>query len=453
MEDSAQYMRLRPSEYAVSAPIGARLSRLVPSLMLAVAIVLLGGCQGRVLMPTPNLYVGSATDPFANVPPALQSADVDLLYLTDRVPEEKHGRLEYSFGRSRSAAFGSCIVAIGRDIEWAELAEQSRLRKRDRSLPLRVEVITELGRLPETPLPLVERDGVVMQDPQVLELREKIAEKFRNELQRRLDLAPSNDVLLFVHGYNNSFEDAAMTLAELWHFLGRESVPVLYTWPAGHGGLKGYAYDRESGDFTLHHLKNALRFLASCPEVEGIHLLGHSRGTDILISALRELFNESRAAGRDPRSEFRIKNLILAAADIDFEVAAQKFGADRTDQGVQRLTLYVSPEDKALGIAGWFFDSVQRVGGLRYEDLPSKYEATRAILKDTYIIDARGHTDFWGHSYFHSSPAVSSDLILLLRHGFDPGAENGRPLERIGTMFWELPPDYPRFDRNGVDDE
>ena len=38
-----------------------------------------------------------------------------------------------------------------------------------------------------------------------------------------------------------------LVIAELWHFLGRQGVPILYTWPAGFGGLRGYTRDRESG--------------------------------------------------------------------------------------------------------------------------------------------------------------------------------------------------------------
>ena len=66
---------------------------------------------------------------------------------------------------------------------------------------------------------------------------------------------------MFVHGFNNDFDDAAFTLAEMWHYLGREQVPLLYTWPAGRGGPSGYIYDRESGEFTVYHLKRLIRAL------------------------------------------------------------------------------------------------------------------------------------------------------------------------------------------------
>ena len=51
-----------------------------------------------------------------------------------------------------------------------------------------------------------------------------------------------------------------------------------------------------------------------------------------------------------------------------------------------------------------------------------------------------------GHGYFHASPAVSSDLILLLRDDLDPGADHGRPLVQKAQNFWELADDYPVFE-------
>ena len=72
-----------------------------------------------------------------------------------------------------------------------------------------------------------------------------------------------------------------LVIAELWHFLGRQGVPILYTWPAGFGGLRGYTRDRESGGFTIFHLKQFLRLLASTPELEELNIIAHSRGTDV----------------------------------------------------------------------------------------------------------------------------------------------------------------------------
>jgi hypothetical protein len=103
-------------------------------------------------MPTPNLYAQSESDPFADVPPALQSNKVDVLYLTDRAPEKPEpGNPHYGFKRSRSVAFGVSEVAFGKDVSWDQLVEASRTSKRKVKLPVEVVNTTEIVRFPETP--------------------------------------------------------------------------------------------------------------------------------------------------------------------------------------------------------------------------------------------------------------------------------------------------------------
>ena len=47
-----------------------------------------------------------------------------------------------------------------------------------------------------------------------------------------------------------------------------------------------------------------------------------------------------------------------------------------------------------------------------------------------------------GHNYFRTNPAVASDLVLTVRYGLAPGAENGRPLEHVAGFFWTIDDDY-----------
>ena len=90
------------------------------------------------------------------------------------------------------------------------------------------------------------------------------------------------------------------TAAELWHFLGRQGVAVAYTWPAGgEGVLRGYNSDYNSSEFTVYHLKQTLRAIAGCPDVKKIHIIAHSRGTDVTVNALRELLDSVNPPGLD----------------------------------------------------------------------------------------------------------------------------------------------------------
>jgi hypothetical protein len=45
---------------------------------------------------------------------------------------------------------------------------------------------------------------------------------------------------------------------------------------------------------------------------------------------------------------------------------------------------------------------------------------------------------FIGHSYFVSDPAVSADLVSLVRYGLEPGS--GPPARRISRPFWKISP-------------
>ena len=412
--------------------------------LLLLAVGLLAGCPGPHLMPTPNVYMQTQSHPFADVAPPLRTNTVDVLYATDRKPVPRDdGTLAYGYGRSFALAVGSCVVAIGQDVAWDTLVQQSQQAERTEELPLRIRALTEQVRFPATPLPFVLHDGQPTVAPAVQEVYEHAAEQVHQDLRQRLALTPRKAAYVYIHGYNNTFEDGVLVIAELWHFLGRQGVPILYTWPAGSGGgLRGYNHDRESGEFTIFHLKQFLRLLASIPELEELNLIAHSRGTDVMTSALRELYIETRAAGKDFRTVYRIKNVVLASADLDMEVAMQRLAAEYAGLGTERTTLYVSPVDKALAFADLLFMGLLRLGQVRPEDLTDDERQHLERIARTQIIDARVPTGFIGHAYFYRHPAVSSDLVLLLRYQLEPGSP-GRPLHKRGANFWQITPDYP----------
>ena len=388
-------------------------------------------------MPTPNLCVASETDPFVEVPQALRRTEVDVLYATDRMPEHgKDGTLAYTDDRSDSLAFGSCRVRIGsEDATWQELVEASRSRKRSKDFTMSVTAIEERGRFPETPLKVIEVDNRLVHDPRALSGNDEVAEELRAEVRRRLAQTRHKQALIFIHGFNVSYYKSVVQIAELWHFLGRRGIPIAYAWPA----RGNYGYDRESGEFTVHHLKGFIRVLASVPELQRIDILAHSRGTDVSTTAIRELFIEARGAGEDPIARYKIGNLILAAPDLDYDIVRQRIMAERVGQGVRRFTVYVSRTDKALDASTRLFASRRRFGRLRVEDISRNLTD---LELGSSIIDANVTSSFLGHGYFHENPAVSSDLVLVLRYDLDSGAENGRPLERKEGIYWELTDDY-----------
>jgi esterase/lipase superfamily enzyme len=413
--------------------------------ILACVLLIAGCAESRQLMPTPNLYTDENATLFEALPQEYASTLVELIYVTDRAPEtDEAGNLRYGYNRSDSLAVGTTVVDLGQNATWEELVEASRTRTRFGQYELALVSIEEFTRFPPTPVPYKVIDGEVVEDPEAVAAVEASIALVQAEIDRRLALTPRKDAYIYVHGYHNTFEDAAFALAELWHFFGREGLPIVYTWPAGHPGIFGYTYDRESSEFTVFHLKQLIKWLAEQPKIENIHLIAHSRGTDVAVSAFRELVIWARGAGLDPREHFKIKNFVLAAADMDVQVISQRIAAERLALAVDQATLYTSPGDKAIGIAEWLFASPRgRVGTLEIDELTEEeIGRMKANAARVTVVNFEGESTGYGHDYFRTNPAVSSDIVLKIRYGLKPG-EAGRPLEYIGLNFWRVPEGYP----------
>jgi len=419
---------------------------------IVVMLVLVGCTTTRTLMPTPAIYVDQKEGLFEDVPPALRTPEVDILYVTDRRPEQDEaGNLRYGYGRSKSVAFGSVVVDIGHDLTWDALVKGTQSSTSKRDFELSVRSVEEIGRFPRTPAPYTVVDNAVIEDREYEAREDQAADRFRQEVLRRLALTPRQEVFIYVHGYNNTFDDAAYVAAEFWHFLGREGVPLLYTWPAGYPGLFGYTYDRESSEYTVFHLKQILSIVSAMPEVKAMHIIAHSRGTDTVTAAIRELFIFARGAGVHPLERYKIRNLVLMAPDLDVGVVQQRLTAERVAHGFGNFTMYYSPSDDAIGIAESLFSSPRgRLGTLDLSKVSARdldvvelrSERVALILFEGGDSDEGEIQGSYGHSYFRTNPRVSSDLFLMLRSGLPPGSP-GRPLEKLGPGFYKIPPGYP----------
>lgn len=396
-------------------------------------------------MPAPNVYQGDdAKALFTALPADLKSNEIDLLYVTDRQPEtDENGELFYGYGRSFSLAFGSARIALEPEMPWTELERVSLMEQRDPEITLRLADVKEIGRFPETPYAFRRVNGILEYTPEIAKGIEQATEVMEAELTRRLALSPKKEIVLFVHGFNNDFEYAAGTAAELWHFLGREHVQVLYTWPAGRGGARGYTYDRESGEFTVYHLKRTIERLATMPGVEKVHLVAHSRGTDVLSTAVRELIFEYRNTEFATVPLLGIENIVLAAPDLDLDVTLQRLASDFLAEDVGDVVFYTFKEDKAIGFASKLFRSRKRMGQVRLEDVAEHRKAHLEEVEGLAFVDLEEAPDSLGHGYFHASPEASSDLIMTIRYGMKPGEESGRPLTPLGLVFWRIEEGYP----------
>ncbi len=169
---------------------------------------------------------------------------------------------------------------------------------------------------------------------------------------RLAEAATGRDVLLYVHGYNETFESAARSAGQLSHALEFQGRTALFAWPSG-GGLLDYAYDRESALWSRDGFVQSLRALVNNPTVGRIHIVAHSMGTFLTLEALRELRLETDVSAR-------IGSVVFASPDIDidaFEQTVSKLGPL-----ARRMTLIIDPGDRALAVSARIAGGVARAG-------------------------------------------------------------------------------------------
>jgi len=78
---------------------------------------------------------------------------------------------------------------------------------------------------------------------------------------RAVAKVPKRRVVVFIHGFNNRFDDAVFRFAQIVHDAGTPVVPVLFTWPS-RGSVLAYGYDRESSTYSRNALEDVLKALA-----------------------------------------------------------------------------------------------------------------------------------------------------------------------------------------------
>jgi esterase/lipase superfamily enzyme len=244
-------------------------------------------------------------------------------------------------------------------------------------------------------------------------------------LKRRLSDSPEKKAFIFVHGYNVSFEDAALRTGQMAIDLSFQGIACFYSWPSQANPLK-YTIDEANVEWAEPNLRQFFERFAKESSAEEIFVIAHSVGSRAATRALLA------TVSAQPSLKGRFKELVLAAPDIDAEVFKRDIvpGFAKLSQPV---TLYASSDDKAL------LASKTVHGSPRAGDSGSLI----VVVRGMETVDATNvDTSFLGHSTFVESRAVLTDMALLL------GPKRLRANERPGlNEVAYAPRPYWRFRR------
>lgn len=309
---------------------------------------------------------------------------VDVFYATDRKPSGSLKPSLYFTGLrnpEEKLSYGVCVVSIPRKHVSGELEGTS---------------VWRLDFHPD------QKKHVLLVDIKDLSERQ-FFDGLKTSIRRK-----NREALVFVHGFNTSFEDAARRTGQIATDLKFAGVPILYSWPS-ESRIKSYTVDEENANLTTDRLRTFLEAVAGHSGAERVYLIAHSMGNRPMARALRLMAETGQI---DVRNRFR--EFVLAAPDIDADEFRKLAG--QFNSVTYRTTLYASSRDAALKAS-------QKVH--RY---PRAGQSGKQIVitKSVDTIDVSSvDTSLLGHSYYGDNTSVIWDLFRLIRLGAAPGNRCG----------------------------
>jgi esterase/lipase superfamily enzyme len=206
-------------------------------------------------------------------------------------------------------------------------------------------------------------------------------------------IGSNRDVLLYVHGFNTSYDEARFRLAQIAADARFGGVAVLYTWPAA-GSLLDYGAAKENATVARDALSKVIRKLSEVPDIGRVHILAHSMGAWLAMEALRE----NALSGSSPDLNGKLGDVMLAAPDIDLNVFRQQLA--RLDPS--HVSVLVASNDKALSLSRRLAGGRPRLGALDPED-PNDRAAIEALGVKAYDLTPES-TGWIGHATYASAP-------------------------------------------------
>ncbi len=251
--------------------------------------------------------------------------------------------------------------------------------------------------------------------------RDAFFSDFQQALQTARDGGEAPHALFFLHGYNVTFEDAAIRAAQIGYDLKVPGATAFFSWPS-RGNVAAYPADEASIEASERAITDFLvDFSANCG-AEKLHVIAHSMGNRGLLRALQRI-----AASAETRGKVKFGQVFLAAPDVDRDLFLDL--ARLYPEHAERTTLYASDGDLPVHLSSKLHDA-PRAGYFKpYTVAPG---VDTVAVPDFDI-------DLLGHSYFAQAEALLHDIYDLMRHGAAPARRQRiAPAFDGGTSFWKL---------------
>jgi esterase/lipase superfamily enzyme len=251
---------------------------------------------------------------------------------------------------------------------------------------------------------------------------------WRAEIGKQAVALNNPGILVFIHGFNTSFADAARRAGQLAYDLNFAGSTVVFSWPSLNDIYK-YTADEQNAEWSISDMKTVLGSLATIAPGTPIYVIAHSMGNRVLTRGYKALLDEVPPGSKAPA----FKQVVLAAPDLDADVFKREIAPFILGHG-PRVTLYASSNDKALMASRDLHGGYHRLG---------ESGADLVVIPNMDTVDASSvKTEFLGHGYFADSDTVVSDLKYLIHGSLKPQEREQFSLDAVKDLpiglYWRF---------------
>jgi esterase/lipase superfamily enzyme len=186
-------------------------------------------------------------------------------------------------------------------------------------------------------------------------------EPIRGQVGDLLAQAQVRDILIYIHGFRNTFEDSVLDAVRLSDGVSFNGETMAFSWPS-RASFFDYVSDRESAMWSRDGFERVLDGVMLSPIRNRVHLVAHSMGTMLSLETLRQIYARyGDAAGE------KIGAVVFASPDIDIDVFTSSI--ERLGPIARRITIVTATNDRALALAGKLAGGITRVGAAEKDQL------------------------------------------------------------------------------------
>jgi len=326
---------------------------------------------------------------------------VPVFYGTDRAVEPNAQRLMFGSDRGRRLQLGQALVTVPKVHQVPQVERPWAVR-----IPYFDVTIYEQKEDPKQHFTIKEIKALTKEQLLALvKARLKPSQRFKEH------------ALVFVHGYNTSFDNALYRTAQISYDLEFDGAAFLYSWPSG-GGVASYTYDRESAQASEPYLRQFLEMVVKETGAKSVSIIAHSMGNQPVMDVLRDMRSAAPPG-------VAISQVILAAPDVDADnftnlaLAIKGFA--------KGVTLYASSNDRALLVSRNFW------GNYRAGDVPAAGPLVLPGVDTIDVTDASTDAFAINHSGYAQNNKLLQDIGKLILNGLRPPDLRLSNLKKVPT--------------------